>query len=222
MKLHALVIAALGVLAVGCATPETKCVTPTDDMKETPKAADASAAPIFDAEELALLTGSETIKEVRVYLDAGGKMRKLAVYHKDADEVPAVVRQKIDEAYPGATVRYYETERYAGIGRVYEVEIQAADGAELEMSMKPDGTLHYLEEVVDAAAIDAAILEKVDARVPGASVVEAESKKGPEVDILLIKVTDPAGRTHYLNFQGGELKRHSVRHKALVEAVVPL
>ena len=224
MKLHTLALAAMGVFAIGCATPaETKCVA-EDMMKEAPKAAAAatSGGAIFDAEELELLTGSETIKEARVYLDEGGKMRKLAIYHNDAGALPEAVRAKVEQTYPGATVRYYETERYAGIGRLYEIEVQTADGKELEMSMKPDATLYYLEEAVDAATLDAAIVEKVNARVPGATIVEAETKKGPEVDILLIKATDAGGRTHYLNFQGGELERHSVRHKALIEAVLPL
>ncbi len=226
MKIELLTTAALVTLALGCATPESKCVA-EDGMKSAveapPKVEEkAPAAAIFDAEELAVMTTSTTVSEVRLYLDADGRARKVAVYHTDAERVPIEARAAATAAHPGATARYYETERYADVGRRYEVELLTEDGREIEVSVAADGLLYYTEEAIAPDALPEAITAAVAARVPGAAIIEGESKKGPSLDLVVVKAKGADGRTHYLAFDGGELVRHSVRHPAQIEVVLPL
>jgi hypothetical protein len=164
------------------------------------------------AEAIATYAGAEKLE---IYTDASGKIVKLSVYHHDAAKVPDLVKKVAGEQFPGATVKSYEFELYAGEGYVHEVEFETADKKECEVSVSAEGKVRYTECVIDKAPD--AIAAKVKELVPDGTIAEVEEKKGPGIDEISIEVKTGAIE-HYLRFKrSGELVARSKRVVARID-----
>lgn len=139
---------------------------------------------------------AETVIKAKVRVDAQGKITKQSVYHDDAASIPAAVREAATKRFPSATVLHYESEVYADRGRVYEVEVDDA-GTKCELAATPEGVEIYVECHADPATLSPEIKATIERVAPGGTILEAETKKGPDMDELTIEV-DHAGRLLYL------------------------
>ncbi|MEM7159737.1 MAG: hypothetical protein AAF799_43250 [Myxococcota bacterium] len=176
--------APLSLLVLVCACSTASTVT---EDSQTP-AAGASSYTAAGAEhtalapELTAIARSEgTIDKINLRLDADGKVVKQSVYHHDETAVPAAVRDLAKERFGDAPIRSYETEVYADLGLVFEVEVDQ-DGSGCELAATEDGTELYTECRVDPATLSDAIKASIEKTAPGGKILEAESKSGPSVD----------------------------------------
>lgn len=195
--MHRLLLAAL---LIGCGSSQP--------CPQTATAASASAGQIDSkiAEAIATFQG---VEKLEMYVDAKGVVTKLSVYHHDAAKVPDAVKKAASEQFPGATVKAYEYELYAGEGYVHEVEFETADKKECEVSVTDAGKVRYTECVIDKAP--EAIEKQLATLVPGGTLAEVEQKKGAGVDELSVEVKVGAIE-HYLRFKStGELIARSLR-----------
>lgn len=164
---------------------------------------------------------AQGVREMRVYLGHAGAVRGLAVYHQDAALIPVSIRELGEKHFPGKPVAYYESEWHTGAGAVFEVEYDLGGGQTGEVSARADGTLLYVEQPLPLAEVPPAVQAAAVARVPGA-LVSAETKHGPQVDQIEVKI-EHAGRTHVLVLtRAGEVVWHGLRFPAKIEVPVPL
>lgn len=166
---------------------------------------------------------AQGVRELRLYLGHGAAVRGLAVYHTDEALIPAPVRALGAQSFPGRPVLYFETEWHAAAGgaqALYEVQYDLGEGTSGEVSALADGTLLYVEQPIALDALPPAIRTAALAVVPG-TLVEAESKVGPGLDQVDLKLTHE-GRTHVLVMsRDGALLWHALRFPAQVEVPVP-
>lgn len=157
------------------------------------------------------------VEKLRIRTDAAGKITKLALYHKDATQVPPSILALAAEKLPGAKVLRYETEIYADKGHAFDVEMTSADGKECEVAALADGTFLYSECAIKLDEIPAPAKAAAMALVPRGEIVEAERKKGPAADELTIEMKN-AGLVHYLRVTPtGDVLWHGLRVPAFVE-----
>ena len=50
------------------------------------------------------------IEKLELELNADGSVRELALYHSDDARIPDAVKAKVDEVYPGAKIKLFESE----------------------------------------------------------------------------------------------------------------
>lgn len=157
------------------------------------------------------------VHKAKLRVDKTGKITKQALYHNDPSKVPAAIRKLTEEKFPGAKVVEYELEHYSDVGWVHEVEVKAKDGRECEVSAKEDGTLHYVECKIRTGDMPKPVAAAVKKRLPKGKVVEAETKKGPTIDFVHVKVK--VGQTvHYLQCRPtGEIANHWLRIPAAID-----
>jgi uncharacterized membrane protein YkoI len=91
-------------------------------------------------------------------------------------ELPAAVQAALDAQYPGAEVEESEID-VEGI-RVYEIELQTADGKECEVAIAADGTILEIEtetalDKLPQAVRDAIIAAADNAKIEDVAVEEA-------------------------------------------------
>jgi hypothetical protein len=203
-------------LALACAPKgPTGGTTPPTDASAPPPTTSAA----LDAEIVQTAISATTVHKMKVRVDAKGGIVKQSVYHDKADALPAAVTELAKTRFPGATVRHYETELYADRGRVYEVEVD--DGGKLcEISATPEGVEVYVECQVDPASLSAELKAAVEKVAPGGKLLEAETKKGPDIDEVTVEV-EHAGRELYVRLKpDGTLIQLLRRVPAIIE--VPL
>lgn len=152
--------------------------------------------PALDRELVTTAIRADTVVKAKVRVDAEGRIVKQSVYHDDAASIPAAVREAASKRFPSATLLHYESEVYADRGRVYEVEVDDA-GTKCELAATAEGVEVYVECHVDPATLAPEVRATVERVAPGGTVLEAETKKGPEFDELTIEV-EHAGRLLYL------------------------
>lgn len=206
------------------------CSTATDGTPETPGAPPSTvtsadvAAPsggLHEAVARAAVT-AKTVEEFEFRMDDSGALVKQAVYHDDASAISEAVKAKAMEVFPGATIKSYETEWYAEVGEVHEVEVKTADGQECEVSATPDGTLRYKECELDLGKVPAQITAAIESAFPGAKVLEVETKQGPAMDVVTAEI-EVDGAEYYLHMKpDGALETVHKRIEALVEIPVPV
>lgn len=173
----------------------------------------------IDAQIAKAATSAKGVIKLKLYAAADGTLRKIALYHTDATQVPERVKAKAKATFGDAPVKYYESEVYADLGRIFEVEVTTKDG-EKELAAKADGTVVYVEAPMKPDALPAAVLTAAKAAVPGAKVIEAEHKKGPKVDEYAVKF-DAAGVIHYVRLSpDGKVINHGLRFPAEVEVLL--
>ncbi|MEZ4381968.1 MAG: hypothetical protein R3A79_11525 [Nannocystaceae bacterium] len=164
-----------------------------------------------------------TIDKLELELAADGSVRQLALYHRDAARIPDAVKAKVEEVYPGATTKLFETELEGPERReVFEVEVETADGRECEVEATAAGELIYTECEVDAESLDDAIKAAVKATLPDGAIKEAEVVERPGAATETSVEVEVAGVSHKLVFVSGELRRHAVELKAEIELDLPL
>lgn len=134
----------------------------------------------LDREVVQSGSNSGSAYKFKLRVDEDGTVVKQAMYHRDEAAVPEAVRALAAERFGGAVATHYETELYADIGRVYEVEVDNS-GTQCELAATADGTELYTECHVDPASLSSAIKATIDSVAPGGEVLEAESKQGPKL-----------------------------------------
>lgn len=183
----------------------------------TPQAGGAAA---LDAELIGMAASGSPVVKMKIRTDGSGAIVKQAMYHHEDSAIPAAVRELASKTWPDARVVNYESELYAGTGRAYEVEVDAP-GGQCELSATADGTLLYQECRIDPSALPAALAAKVDELWPGAKVLEAETKKGPDVDEVTVEV-EHGGREYYVRLKpDATVIQRLVRVPAIVEVPLP-
>lgn len=183
--------------------------------------APTGAAAGLDAEIVAIAAKPGVATKFKVRVDANGAIAKQALYHSDAESIPAEVRAKAEAKWPGAKASRYETELYTEHGRVHEVEVTLPDGKTCELAVKADGTELYEECHIDPATMPAPVAAKVTELFPGGKVLEVETKKGPTMDELTIEI-DANGQEFYLRCKpDGTVIAKLVRIPGVLEVPVP-
>ncbi len=201
------------------------CSTASDGMTEAPTTpaaamnAGVADSGLHEAVAKAAVTAT-TVEEFEFRLDESGALVKQAVYHDDASAISDAVKAKAMEEFPGATIESYETEWYADVGEVHEVEVRTADGQSCEVSATPDGTLRYKECELDLAKVPAQITAAIESAYPGGKLLEVETKQGPAMDVVTAEV-EVNGIEYYVQLKpDGALQRVFKRVEAIVEIPV--
>lgn len=205
-------LGALGAMALGaCTSAPADCPTPPPTETKTTEAKDASSereeqAPARDeglgtiSEAFARGLGEfEDAREVTVEMGPEGQVRKLVLAHGDASKIPAAVLELTEATFPESTIVAYEWEYYLDGGEAHEIEVKNAEGIACEVSAKPDGSLRYKECEIPTSEIPEAMQAKIEEMIPGAEILEAETKEGPAEGYTSIKVKKD-GQVHYLRF----------------------
>jgi len=204
----------VALFSMSCAGPAAEAESEAPTQSVMAAEASASAIPAALVETAGEASG---VQRVEIRVDDAGAVNKFAVYHGDANRIPQAVRDLATKTYPDAKVKVYESECYAERGVVFEVEVETKEGVECEVEAKSDGTLVYTECIVDEASLPAEVKATIDRTVPGAKVLEAEEKKGPEIDEIMVEVAKQ-GREHYLVIKpSGELVSHHLRLPAILD-----
>ncbi len=193
------------------------------DVPPASTGGEAPSAAALDPELVALARTAQGVDRVVVRVDEAGHVVKLAVYHHDESVVAESVRTAAIAAFPGATVRHFESERYADLGRVNEVEVQTSDGRECELSVADDGHEVYRECHVDPATLPEAIVAGLRRVVASGAIEEAETKeRDGAIATYSIEVRD-GDQLHYVVLEpDGALQGHYLRVPAVVDVPVPL
>ncbi len=175
----------------------------------------------LDTQWVQLAQEAKGAYKIKMRFDADGEAQKLALYHKDPAHQPDWIAAEVEARHPGAQILYWEKEWYEGDGDVVEVEFKTAEGVECELSFLADKTLKYTECPMALDALPEAARAALEAKVPGAEIDEVESKKGPKMDILSVKLKKE-GRTHYLTMSpDGKILSHHLRLPASVDIPMP-
>jgi hypothetical protein len=157
------------------------------------------------------------VQTMKIRIGADGRVLKQSVYHGDASAIPEPVRALAQEQFPGAKALRYETEHYADLGAVYEVEVESAEGKLCEVAAKADGSLVYIECQEDPGSASDAIRSAIEAAIPGATIKELETKKGPNLDEVSVEV-EAGGREYALRMKpDGTVLEKRRRIPAIVE-----
>jgi hypothetical protein len=184
----------------------------------TPPPTPAAAA--LDAEIVKTAIVATKVEKMKVRVDAEGGIVKQSLYHDKADALPTAVTELAKTKFPGATVRHYETELYADRGRIYEVEVDH-EGKQCEVAATPAGEEVYVECHIDPASLSAELKATVDRVAPGGKLLEAETKKGKDIDEVTVEV-ESNGRELYVRMKpDGTLIQTLLRIPAVIEVPLP-
>jgi hypothetical protein len=194
--------------------------TPTTQPCEpaAPKT-DGVSAPILDQGTADAAKGP-TVERMKLRFDDAGAIVKQAVYHEDKSAIPEPVLALAEKTFPGSRQRRYETEYYADLGQVFEVEVDTADAKMCEVAARPDGELVYTECRLDPRELPEPVSARVSATFPDGKILEAERKSGPKVDEFTVEV-EVGTRQFYLRVApDGTLIAKLVRVPAIIELPV--
>lgn len=204
------------VLLLACGPKGSGGTTPPTDGATTPPAPPTAA---LDAEIVRTAAAAANVQKLKVRVDADGGIVKQSLYHDKADALPAKVIEAAKTRFPNATIRHYETELYADRGRVYEVEVDDA-GKLCELAATPEGAEVYVECEIDPTSLAAELKATVEKQAPGGKILEAETKKGPDVDEVTVEV-EHDGRELYVRMRSdGTLIQTLRRFPAIIEIPV--
>jgi hypothetical protein len=218
-------------VSIACGTeprPATETPEPAPAPAPTPtptQAVDVAAtAPqtgtAVHADIIATSRSAKGVEKVKLRTDAAGKLVKQAVYHLDASRVPEPVKELAKKEFPGSKPVRYETEIYADIGAVFEVEVQTKDGKRCEVAANAEGVLRYKECRVKAKELPMEVTRKLGELHPKGKIVEAETKKGPEIDEVTVELQE-GGRAFYVRLQpDGTVIQTLLRVPAVLEVPV--
>jgi hypothetical protein len=205
---------ACGPKGSGGTTPPTETAPPTH---AAPAAAPAAA---LDAEIIRTASTAAEVRKMKVRVDADGNIVKQSLYHGQADALPAKVHELAKTRFPNGKVVYFETELYADRGRVYEVEVDDA-GKPCEVAATPEGVEIYVECEVDPASLAAELKASIEKLAPGGKLLEAETKKGPDIDEVTVEV-EAGGRELYVRMKpDGTIIQTLRRIPAIIEVPLP-
>ena len=203
-----------------CPEPAKAAEAPAPAPSEEPSIGALDKALVAAMAEPASLA---KIEKLELELNADGSVRELALYHSDDARIPDAVKAKVDEVYPGAKIKLFESELEGPERKeVFEVEVETADGQECEIEATAAGELIYTECEIEAESLDDAIKAAVKATVPGGELKEAEVVERPGAAKETAVEVEVDGVSHKLVFVSGELRRHAVEIKAEIELDLPL
>jgi len=212
------------VLLVSCST----ATETTDPSTQPPAAASAVAAPsgasgtaTLDAEIAQTAVRAARVDEIKLRLADDGRVLKQSLYHGDAASIPQPVKDLAAERFPKAAIKGYETELYADLGRVYEVEVLEEGSMPCEVAATPEGKEVYTECEIDPATLSAAAKATLDALAPGGTILEAETKVGEGVDETTVEVETAGGELYVRLDSAGALIQAMRRIPAVVEVPLP-
>lgn len=201
---------ACGPKGSGGTTPPTETAPPTE------------AAPVaaLDGEIVRAASTAADVQKMKVRVDADGNIVKQSLYHGQADALPSKVHELAKTRFPKGKVVYYETELYADRGRVYEIEVDN-EGKSCEVAATPEGVEIYVECEVDPASLAAELKASIEKVAPGGKLLEAETKKGPDIDEVTVEV-EAGGRELYVRMKpDGTIIQTLRRIPAIVEVPLP-
>lgn len=205
----------VGLFSISCAGPAAEAET--EAPAESVMTAEAPAPAAIPAALVETAAKAPRVEKVKIRVDNQGVVHKVAVYHGDADRIPQAVRDLAVKTYADSKPKRYESEHYSDKGDIFEVEVETKDGKQCEVAATKDGTLVYTECRVDEASLPAKVRAAIDKTVPGGKLLEAEEKKGTDVDEITVEV-EKDGREHYLTItRSGELLSHHLRIPAVLE-----
>ncbi|MFV8754478.1 PepSY domain-containing protein [Nannocystaceae bacterium ST9] len=210
-------VSLLACISMLACTPRgtTSTATPCDTSKEH-----AAAAAALDAEIVTTAIQADRVLKMKVRVDAQGNIVKQSVYHDKADALPKPVLEAAEARFPGATVLHYETELYADRGRVYEVEVDDA-GKHCELAATPEGAEVYVECEVDPTSLSAEIRAAIEKTAPGGTILEAETKRGPEIDEVTVEVQQAEGELYLRMRPDGSILQVLRRVPGFIEVPLP-
>jgi hypothetical protein len=182
----------------------------------------ASAGLAVDGELVGLASGGQATK-FKLRVDERGASMKQSLYHGDGSGIPAPVIALANERFAGAKIERYESELYADLGRIYEVELTTTDGRRCEVAASAEGKEHYTECQIAPDSMPAPIRDAIAKLYPDGKVLEVETKKGPSVDELTVEVQLAAGGEHYVRLApDGKLIARYARVPAVLEVPLPM
>ncbi len=207
------------------------CTTATETTDAATRSPDSAAAvaedgapggtaAVLDADITQTAATAKTVEKMKIRLSADGTVLKQSVYHDAADSIPEAVKALASTKFPKATITGYETELYADLGRIYEVEVDDG-GKECELAANAEGTEIYTECKVDPATLSAAAKATIESLAPGGTILEAESKKGPSVEETTVEVKTGGGELYLRLAPDGSLIQALRRIPAVVEVPLP-
>jgi hypothetical protein len=191
----------------------TRCPEPTST---------APTASVSNVDEalVELATGAQAQK-FKLRVDEHGVAQKQSLYHGDAAAIPEPVLKLANERFAGAKIERYESELYADLGRIFEVELTATDGRRCEVAATAEGKELYTECRLTPETMPAPIKDAITKLYPEGKVIEVETKKGPTVDEVTVEVQVGEGREHYVRLApDGKVIARYARVTAVLE--VPL
>ncbi len=203
--------------------PPADAAQPTaEPAPPQPTTARAAGPGQLDPELAKLASSAKGVHKIKLRFDDQGRVQKLAIYHEDATQLPAEVTKLALEKFPGATVRYYESEHYADLGRVHEVEVRTKDGRSCELSRTAAGKTLYTECELAIDAVPAPVSKAIAQAFPKGKIIGAEQKDwadGRKHCHLKVEVDKTV---HYvvLELDGKILERY-LRIPATVDIPVP-
>ncbi len=171
----------------GAAAPAKASPPPAKQVKEAPtKAADpAPAKPAvregpgwIDGELVGAAIMNKDTHKLKLTVNRDGNLRYMAVYHRDESKIPEAVLKAASAAFDGGEIQYYESEHYAELGRVFEVQYKTKDGRECEYSAKADGAHVYTECKLDPNDVPPDVMAGATGKLAGGvQIKEAEHTK---------------------------------------------
>ncbi|MFO0759598.1 MAG: hypothetical protein U0359_24105 [Byssovorax sp.] len=173
----------------------------------------------LDRELIALAARAEGVQKAKLRTSHAGDVLKIALYHKDASQIPAPVKELAVGA--GSKLGAYESELFADKGTVFEVEMLDEHNRECEVGARADGQKLYTECSVDAKSVPEKVKAAALAAVPGGTLDEVERKEGDGAIEYSVEVKS-AGGLHYIKVaEGGEILWHGLRLPVDLEVTVP-
>ncbi len=205
-------------------TPEKVAKPGKEPAAEVPQEPAETAIGALDRDFVAGIREHSKVEKIEIEVAADGAIRELALYHNDADRIPAAVRKRAEDTYPGATITGFESEVEGPKRRqVYEVELKTAEGQECEIEAGEDGVLIYTECSLDLAKLSQELKAAAAKALPGGTIKEAEViTHGDNAPLETVIEVEIGESTHKLFFVGDQLKRHALEIKAEIELDLPL
>jgi hypothetical protein len=183
-------------LLLGCGT--SAATTPATETPQAVPPTTASADTVaraagLDAEIVETAAAATKVDKMKVRVEDDGQIVKQSLYHFDANAIPKPVRDLAASEYAESTPVRYETEWYADVGRVFEVEVETKDGKHCEVAATADGTKRYTECRIEAAQLPSEVAATVHGIAGEHAILEAEHKVATDGESYSVEIDDPAG-----------------------------
>lgn len=150
---------------------------------------------------------SQKVHKAKVYTHADGSFRKFSIY-VDATSLPAWVITIADEKIGKGEPKSCEIEQYQDGTKVYEVT-RIIDGKAVEIAIKEDRTVHYLEKQLFEEELPATIKAAI-AKLTGFVFQEAEVKEISNAKLYEIEGTMGDAWWSFEIDEKGEIKRRTL------------
>jgi hypothetical protein len=185
-----------GAVLGGCCATPAQGTTALEQRAVTPTEAVLGQLP---TEAIELASPDHQVQRLRLRVNGQGAVTELALYHGDETIIPEPVRATAEERFPGGQVRYFETEWYAEVGQVFEIELTTSEGVNCEVSAAADGSLRYVECPLPLEELPEAITAAASRLVPDGELEEAEYKEYADRRLTHVEVRKE-GLVYYLIF----------------------